>query len=103
MCSRFTKLNDCRTPAARTHCWLGPFVALMIEFTRFALCMIRTNGRKQILVSYGVETMTAYSDALTRRQLLKSGAALAAGGALPKWFVEETAAHAAVEEPKSPN
>src|SRR5260221_535189 len=47
--------------------------------------------------------MTARSAALTRRELLKSGAALAAAGALPRWFIEETAAHPAVEEPKSPN
>jgi predicted dehydrogenase len=47
--------------------------------------------------------MSAPSAAITRRTLLKSGAALAAASALPGWFVEETAAQAAVEEPKSPN
>jgi len=39
----------------------------------------------------------------SRRQFLKTGAALAGGLALPKWFVEESLAHAAAEEPKSPN
>jgi predicted dehydrogenase len=47
--------------------------------------------------------MTTSSSHPTRRTLLKSGAALAASLALPRWFVEETAAHAAIEEPKSPN
>jgi hypothetical protein len=47
--------------------------------------------------------MTTASSHLTRRTLLKSTAALAASLSLPRWFVEETAARAAIEEPKSPN
>lgn len=47
--------------------------------------------------------MTARCSQLTRRALLKSSAALAGALGLPKWFVEESAAHAAPEEPTSPN
>src|SRR5438093_648773 len=47
--------------------------------------------------------MTAHSSRFTRRTLLKSSAALAASLGLPRWFVEETSAEAAPEEPKSAN
>src|SRR5258708_37250115 len=40
---------------------------------------------------------------VNRRDLLKSGAALAGALCLPRWFVEETLAHAAPDEPRSPN
>ena len=40
---------------------------------------------------------------LNRRAALKSGAAAAGAMALPQWFVEENAALAAPQEPKSPN
>ncbi len=47
--------------------------------------------------------MTIPMSHFSRRKLLKSGAALAGAVCLPRWFVEETAAQAAAEEPKSPN
>jgi predicted dehydrogenase len=47
--------------------------------------------------------MTSRSSSVDRRTFLKSASALGASLALPRWFVEETLAHAAVEEPKSPN
>ncbi len=47
--------------------------------------------------------MTAQSANFNRRELLKSGAALGGAICLPKWFVEESAAQGAPEEPKSPN
>ena len=47
--------------------------------------------------------MSTSTSRYNRRTALKSGAALAAATALPRWFVEENAARAAPEEPKSPN
>jgi predicted dehydrogenase len=47
--------------------------------------------------------MTTPASNLTRRKLLKSGATLAGALFLPRWYIKETAAHAAPEEPKSPN
>ncbi|MGQ0637669.1 MAG: Gfo/Idh/MocA family protein [Planctomycetaceae bacterium] len=47
--------------------------------------------------------MFPYPSNISRRHLLKSGAALAGAMALPRWFVEESAALAAADEPKSPN
>ena len=47
--------------------------------------------------------MTAPTFRLNRRTVLKSGAALAGASVLPRWFVEENAALAAPQEPKSPN
>lgn len=47
--------------------------------------------------------MTRPASHLTRRQLLKSSATLAGALCVPRWFVEESAALAAPEEPKSPN
>jgi predicted dehydrogenase len=48
-------------------------------------------------------TMSTRTFRFTRRAALKSGAALAAATALPRWFIEENAAVAAPQEPKSPN
>jgi len=47
--------------------------------------------------------MNTPTSAFNRRILLKSGAAAAASLCLPRWFVEETAAQAAPEVPKSPS
>ncbi len=47
--------------------------------------------------------MTTPTFRLNRRTVLKSGAALAGASVLPRWFVEENAALAAPQEPKSPN
>ena len=47
--------------------------------------------------------MNTRKTGLNRRDLLKSGAALAGALCLPRWFVEENLAHAAADEPKSPN
>ncbi|MGE5193329.1 MAG: Gfo/Idh/MocA family protein [Deltaproteobacteria bacterium] len=47
--------------------------------------------------------MTTRASRLNRRMFLKSSSALATALSLPRWFVEETAARAAAEEPKSPN
>ena len=47
--------------------------------------------------------MNTRNAGVSRRDLLKSGAALAGALCLPRWFVEETLAHAAPDEPKSPN
>jgi predicted dehydrogenase len=47
--------------------------------------------------------MTTRNAGVNRRDLLKSGAALAGALCLPRWFVEETLAHAAPDEPNSPN
>jgi len=47
--------------------------------------------------------MTTPASHVTRRELLKSGVTLAGAHCLPRWFVEETAARAAYDEPKSPN
>jgi predicted dehydrogenase len=47
--------------------------------------------------------MTFHGSQFNRRHLLKSSAALAGALSLPKWFVEQSLAHAAPEEPKSPN
>src|SRR5579863_2752683 len=58
---------------------------------------------KQPLDPQGAGPMTARPSTPTRRDFLKAGAALAAATALPRWFIEETAACAAAEEPKSPN
>jgi predicted dehydrogenase len=48
-------------------------------------------------------SMTIRSSGTSRRSFLKSAAALGTSLALPRWFVEETLAHASAEEPKSPN
>jgi predicted dehydrogenase len=48
-------------------------------------------------------TMSTRTFRCNRRTALKSGAALAAATALPRWFIEENAALAAPQEPKSPN
>jgi len=47
--------------------------------------------------------MTTRTSHFNRRTFLKSSAALAGALGLPRWFVEENLAHAAAEEPKSPN
>jgi predicted dehydrogenase len=47
--------------------------------------------------------MASRTFSVDRRAFLKSTAALGASLSLPRWFVEETLAHAAAEEPKSPN
>ncbi len=47
--------------------------------------------------------MSTQTARCNRRAVLKSGAALAAATTLPRWFVEENAALAAPQEPKSPN
>src|SRR5579863_1890730 len=47
--------------------------------------------------------MNTQNAGVNRRDLLKSGAALAGALCLPRWFVEENLAHAAADEPNSPN
>src|SRR5206468_4079117 len=47
--------------------------------------------------------MTTPNYPLTRRRFIKTSAALAAGSALPAWFVEESRSYAARAKPLSPN
>src|SRR6266550_4127952 len=54
-------------------------------------------------ISNGAQTMPKQTSSLDRRAFIKTGAALAASLGLPRWFVEETAAFPAPDEPKSPN
>src|SRR5690606_39236612 len=51
----------------------------------------------------GAHAMSLRRSKITRRDVLKSGAALAGAACLPRWFVEENRALAAPETSKSPN
>src|SRR3989449_9465186 len=47
--------------------------------------------------------MSSNSCSLSRRRFLKTSAVIAAGPALPAWFVEQSRSYAATSKPLSPN